>query len=163
MDYGRMNATLGVELPFTNSNIQTTIPLGYFDPLTENLKSGEPQIWKVTHNGVDTHAIHFHLFDVQLINRVGWDGAISPPEPNETGWKDTVRMNPLEDCIVACRPKAQVVPFPVQNSVRLLDPTMPAGVPLNVRSPVDGTPLTVNNDLTDFGWEYVWHCHILGH
>ncbi|MEI6153089.1 MAG: copper oxidase, partial [Deltaproteobacteria bacterium] len=29
--YGRMNATLGVELPFTNNNIQTTIPLGYVD------------------------------------------------------------------------------------------------------------------------------------
>jgi hypothetical protein len=23
------------------------------------------------HNGVDSHAIHFHLFDVQLINRYG--------------------------------------------------------------------------------------------
>ncbi len=26
--YGRMNATLGVELPFTDSNIQTTVPSG---------------------------------------------------------------------------------------------------------------------------------------
>ena len=24
------------------------------------------QIWKITHNGVDTHAIHFHLFNVQI-------------------------------------------------------------------------------------------------
>ena len=32
MDYGRMNATLGVELPFTNARIQTTIPFGYIDP-----------------------------------------------------------------------------------------------------------------------------------
>ncbi len=28
------------------------------------------QIWKITHNGVDTHPIHFHLYDVQVINRV---------------------------------------------------------------------------------------------
>ena len=41
---------------------------------------------------------------MQLINRVGWDGAIRPPDPNELGWKDTVRMNPLEDAIVALRP-----------------------------------------------------------
>ena len=34
-DYGRMNATLGVELPFTNGNNQTTIPLGYAAPPTE--------------------------------------------------------------------------------------------------------------------------------
>ena len=36
LDYGRMNATLGVELPFTNFNIQTTIPLGYVDPPHRN-------------------------------------------------------------------------------------------------------------------------------
>ncbi len=24
------------------------------------------QIWKITHNGVDTHPIHFHLFNVQV-------------------------------------------------------------------------------------------------
>ena len=99
-----MNATLGVELPFTNFNTQTTIPYGYIDPPTEILTDGEAQIWKITHNGVDTHSIHFHLFNVQVINRVGWDGAIKPPDANELGWKDTVRMNPLEDVIVALRP-----------------------------------------------------------
>ena len=114
-DYGRMNATLGTELPNTNITTQTTIPLKYMDPPTEIIKPSQAgtkigslndgtQIWKITHNGVDTHAIHFHLFDVQLINRVGWDGAIRPPDPNELGWKDTVRMNPLEDAIVALRP-----------------------------------------------------------
>ena len=111
-----MNATLGIELPNTSATIQTTIPLMYLDPPTEIIKpsaaaaprSGSlddgTQIWKITHNGVDTHAIHFHLFNVQVINRVGWDGAIRPPDPNELGWKDTVRMNPLEDVIVALRP-----------------------------------------------------------
>lgn len=64
------------------------------------------QIWKITHNGVGTHAIHVHLYNVQLINRVGWDGAIKPPDSNELGWKDTVRMNPLEDAIIAVRPAA---------------------------------------------------------
>jgi len=24
-------------------------------------------------------------------------------------------------------------------------------------------PAAVKNDLVNFGWEYVWHCHILGH
>ena len=68
------------------------------------------QIWKITHNGVDTHPIHFHLFNVQLINRVGWDGAIRPPDANELGWKETVRVNPLEDTIVALRPVAPESP-----------------------------------------------------
>ncbi len=162
LDYGRMNATLGVELPFTNFNVQTTIPLGYGDPGTEHMKDGQVQLWKITHNGVDTHPVHFHLFDVQIVNRVGWDGAVRLPDPNEIGWKETVRMNPLEDIIVAMRPVAQQLPFDMPDSVRPLDPTKPAGA-ITVISPVDGNPITVNNDPVNMGWEYVWHCHILGH
>ena len=43
---------------------------------------------------MDTHPIHFHLFDVQLVNRVGWDGIIRKPDANELGWKDTVQAPP---------------------------------------------------------------------
>ena len=166
LDYGRMNATLGVELPFTNFTTQTTIPYGYVDPPTEIFKDGETQLWKVTHNGVDTHAIHFHLFNVQLVNRVGWDGAIRPPEANELGWKDTVRMNPLEDAIVALRPVKMNVPFQVPNSIRYLDVTMaPNMTSSTMFTNVDpsGQANPVTNTLVNFGWEYVWHCHLLGH
>jgi FtsP/CotA-like multicopper oxidase with cupredoxin domain len=176
MDYGRMNATLGVELPFTNSGNQTTLPMGFTDPTTENFTdsvntttaligtAGDgTQIWKITHNGVDTHAIHFHLFNVQIINRVGWDGAIRPPNPNELGWKETVLMNPLEDCIVAMRPVSPKLPFKVGDSVRPNDPTMPLGSTQPGWDPKTGQPITVTNTITNFGWEYVWHCHLLGH
>ncbi len=166
LDYGRMNATLGVEVPFTNFLTQTTIPYGYVDPPTEVFKDGETQIWKITHNGVDTHFIHFHLFTVQVINRVGWDGAIKPPDANEMSLKDTVRMNPLEDVIVAVRPIKPPVPWELPNSVRPLDVTQPAGYTSTMSfTNVDPTnqPAAVVNDLTNFGHEYVWHCHILGH
>jgi FtsP/CotA-like multicopper oxidase with cupredoxin domain len=164
-DYGRMNATLGVELPLTNFLTQTTIPLGFIDPPTEVMNDGETQIWKVTHNGVDTHAIHFHLFNVQLLNRVGWDGAIRPPDPNEMGWKETVRMNPLEDAIVAIRPMKQKLPFGIPDSQRPLDVTMPLGTTGQFTNidPLTNNPVTVYNTSTNFGWEYVWHCHLLGH
>ena len=85
------------------------------------------QIWRITHNGVDTHPIHFHLYDVQVLNRVTWDNIIIPNDANEDGWKDTVRMSPLEDTIVALRPVIPQVPFEVPNSVRPLNPMMPAG------------------------------------
>ncbi len=166
LDYGRMNATLGVEVPFTNFLTQTTIPYGYVDPPTEIFKDGETQLWKITHNGVDTHFIHFHLFTVQVINRVGWDGAIKPPDPNEMGFKDTVRMNPLEDIIVALRPFKQSLPWPIPNSNRPMDTTKPVGVATaNQFTNVDPTnqPAAVINQAINFGWEYVWHCHILGH
>ena len=61
------------------------------------------------------------------------------------------------------------------NSVRLLDPSMPAGaylanttqqealgLPLMAFNP-DGEPIDVVNHYVNFGWEYVLHCHILSH
>ena len=163
--WGRMNATLGVELPFTSSLTQTTIPLGYVDPATETVGDGETQFWKITHNGVDSHPVHFHLVNVQVINRVGWDGTVKAPYPEEVGWKETVIMNPLEDIVVAVRAKKPVMPFGLPHSYRALDPSQP----LNVTSgftqvdPKTGNPLTVTNIMEDFMQEYVWHCHILGH
>ena len=84
------------------------------------------QIWRITHNGVDTHPIHFHLYDVQILNRVTWDNIIIPTEPSELGWKDTVRISPLEDTIVALRPIVPQVPWEVPNAIHNLNP-MDAG------------------------------------
>ncbi len=176
MDYGRMNAILGNEVPHTNVTNQTSIIQAYVDPPVELVRISDrttfigaaddgTQLWKITHNGVDTHAIHFHLFNVQVIDRIGWDGAIKPPEPNELGWKDTVRMNPLEDVVVALRPiKLTNVPFPLPDSIRPLNVTMPLGDTTGFTNVgPDGNPTTVTNELTNFGWEYVYHCHLLGH
>jgi hypothetical protein len=132
-------------------------------PLTPVSPTDGTQIWKITHNGVDTHPIHFHLFNVQLINRVDWAGVVKPPEDNELGWKETVRMNPLEDCIVALRVRAPKQEFGIPDSIRRRDPTMtPDFVGFKNVDP-NGNPITVTNDFFNFGWEYMWHCHILSH
>ena len=124
------------------------------------------QIWKFTHNGVDTHSVHFHMFNIELINRVGWDGAIRPPDPNEMGWKDTVRMSPLEDAIVAIKPIVPNLPWPLPNSIRPLDARRcRSGPPASSTRTSTRTayPVTVVNHLVNYGWEYVFHCHLLGH
>ena len=125
------------------------------------------QVWKITHNGVDTHPIHFHLYDVQLINRVGWDGFIRVPDDNELGWKDTVRVSPLEDTIVALKPVAPKLPFGLPDSVRPLNPAIPIGSTMGFANidPQTGQAITppITNQMVNFGWEYVWHCHILSH
>ena len=196
LEYGRMSGFLGVETPNAQAGLQNMILYGFSMPPTEVLDGLElppgmeatpiaqaddgTQIWKFTHNGVDTHPIHFHLYDVQLLNRVGWDGIIRKPDPTELGWKDTVRISPLEDTIVAVRPIIPPIPDEwggLPNSVRLLDPSMPAGVfleganttqrealglPLLAFNP-DGEPIDVVNHFVNFGWEYVLHCHILSH
>lgn len=193
-DYGRMSGNLGVETPNAKAGLQNMILYGFTFPPSEvidgsKLPSADPnvsvtpistsddgtQLWKITHNGVDTHPIHFHLYDVQLINRVGWDGIIRKPDLNEVGWKDTVRVSPLEDTIVALRPLIPKVPFELPNSIRLLDPSMPegvmlqnttaqlaAGLPAFAFNPL-GEPVDIVNHYVNFGLEYVWHCHILSH
>jgi FtsP/CotA-like multicopper oxidase with cupredoxin domain/uncharacterized protein YutD len=177
-EYGRMSGMLGLEMQTTDPMTQNFMLYGYVSPPVEVIKDSmtplsEPsgvdgtQIWKITHNGVDTHTYHFHLYNVQLINRVAWDGILIPPDANELGWKETVRTNPLEHTIVALRPVAPTLPFKVPNSTRLIDPTMPAGEvlagpPGGFVDPA-GNPVTVTNHLVNFGWEYVIHCHLLGH
>ncbi|RJQ54449.1 MAG: hypothetical protein C4521_06355 [Actinobacteria bacterium] len=181
-DYGRMEGKLGLELPNTQAGRQTFVLQKYMDPPTEFIKAeftpmapvanDGTQIWKITHNGVDTHPIHFHLFDVQLLNRVGWDGQIRRPDANELGWKDTVKVSPLEDTIVALRAVVPTAPFKLGDSIRLLDPTMPAGSTEGFTNidPYTGddmeggeTPDPDVNRLYNYGWEYMWHCHILSH
>jgi FtsP/CotA-like multicopper oxidase with cupredoxin domain len=178
-DYGRSSPKLGLELPNPTPTTRNFVMQGYADPPTELVMLSNPltpiglpgadgtQIWKITHNGVDTHPIHFHLFHVQLINRVGWDGAIRLPDPSELGWKDTLRISPLEDTIVALRPIAPDparLPWPVPNSFRALNPTEPLGSSIGF-SGLDplGNAVTVFNNVANFGWEYVWHAHILSH
>ena len=60
-----------------------------------------------------------------------------------------------------------MLPFAIPRSVRLMDPTTLAGSTANYvqPAPVPGTPTPagISNVVTDYGWEYVWHCHLLGH
>ena len=192
--YGRMQANLGVEAQPATSVGQNVTLYPYINPLTEIINgtnlpknavtydaNGNPvsditiqpisdatdgtQIWRITHNGVDTHPIHFHLYDVQLINRVTWDNIIIAPEATEIGWKDTVRVSPLEDTIVALRPVVPQVPFEVPNSIRNLSPPDVTGSTMGFNNIApDGTGTNpITNQLVNFGWEYVYHCHILSH
>lgn len=171
MEYGRMNAQLGVGLPNVGPAGGAAINYGYVDEpnagdvITDtipgtpigSLKDGT-QLWLIEHQGVDTHPIHFHLFDVQVVNRVAIDGTILPPDGNELGWKDTVRMNPGTNMIVALRPTHQTLPWKLPESVRAINPAIPVGATFS-----DAMGNIATNKLYNFGWEYVWHCHILGH
>ena len=168
MDYGRMNAVLGTGLASGGPSVGTATPYSYANPPTDfilnslgkqigSLGDGT-QIWRVDHQGVDTHAIHFHLVNVQIINRVAIDGQIFAPDPNELGWKETVRMNPGQDVILAVRAMSMTLPWKIGVSVRPLEPSVPLGAQF-----MDANGTMVTNTMQNYGWEYVWHCHLLGH
>ena len=117
----------------------------YDSAATETPSAGAIEVWQLFNLTGDTHPIHFHLVNVQIIQRQAFTGDPStgitlvgnpfPPDPNEIGWKETVRMNPGEVTTV-------IMQFNL--------PKLPASM---------GNPLSPRTG----GHEYVWHCHILEH
>jgi hypothetical protein len=124
------------------------------------------------------HAIHLHLLEFQILNRQRFDNARFlqdwfiinghrpitrpivlnmsdylegdpiPPEPNETGWKDTARADPQHVTRLIARWAPQEVPAGgVQPGQNLF--------PMDVEFP------TSADTFTSAG--YMWHCHMLGH
>ena len=81
--------------------------LGMLDPATEFPQLGNIEIWKFINTTVDTHPMHIHLvqfrlldkrpFDVPFYNatkKIVYTCSATQPDPNELGWKDTVRVPP---------------------------------------------------------------------
>jgi spore coat protein A len=146
-EYGRLIQTIGTSAQngFNNQGLPTW-GLPYLSTTTENPSEGAIEVWQIMNLTGDTHPIHFHLVNVQLIQRqpftgedpANWSyaGPPTPPDPNEMGWKDTVRMNPGEVTTV-------IMQFSLPN--------LPTAAMRNAVSPRTG------------GKEYVWHCHILEH
>jgi spore coat protein A, manganese oxidase len=148
-EFGRLIQTIGTfTSKSTNSQGLDTWGLPYMADSTENPMAGATEVWQIFNLTGDTHPIHFHLVNVQVIQRQPFSGVPGiqgadwqytgpemPPDANEVGWKETVRMNPGEVTTV-------IMKFDL--------PTLPAAM---------GDPLSPRTG----GHEYVWHCHILEH
>ena len=158
-DYGRLLQRGGTDTPFINNQGGTTFGRDYISAPTETVSAGEIQVWDFYNNTGDTHPWHFHLVNVQVVGRGifasttdsfgfpvptfgtftdlnGTPDQLTPPDPNERGWKETVRMNPGEVTRVIMQFKL---------------PQLPTKAMRNAVSPRTG------------GHEYVHHCHILEH
>jgi spore coat protein A, manganese oxidase len=137
--YGRLRQMLGTTAP---SLVGKGFGLDYLAPATEVVQSGATEVWQIFNLTADTHPIHFHLVNVQVLSRQPFKvvaGVFTPtglargPEPNELGWKETVQMHPGEVTSVIMKFDLPATPFPIPPSTRT------------------------------GGHEYVWHCHILEH
>jgi spore coat protein A, manganese oxidase len=144
-EYGRLQQFIG-------TNLATGVTPGFYgkkllDPPTEIAAAGSVEVWQIANLTADTHPIHFHLVNVQILSRQGinktgtgatylpnYTGGPVAPDLNELGYKETVRMNPGEVITV-------IMKF-----------DLPTGLPFTVPP----SPRTGNH-------EYVYHCHILEH
>jgi bilirubin oxidase len=64
------------------------------DPITENPALGATETWEFHNFTEDAHPIHVHLVKFQVLEREPFGGPPVPPEPWETGYKDTVIAYP---------------------------------------------------------------------
>jgi FtsP/CotA-like multicopper oxidase with cupredoxin domain len=71
-------------------------PQMWDDPITQNPALGATETWELWNYTVDSHPIHLHLVKFEVLERQLIGGAVRPPEPWETGWKDTVIAYPGE-------------------------------------------------------------------
>ncbi len=131
-------------------------------PATEYPTLGSTEMWEIVNLTGDTHPIHLHLVQFQLLNRQKINvkryqqafeaanpempaqtytpvpverylkGKPVPADANERGWKDTYRMNPGEVTRILVR-----------------------------FAPQDESPVFAFDATAEPG--YVWHCHILEH
>jgi spore coat protein A, manganese oxidase len=103
------------------------------DPVTEVVKLDSTEIWELINLTDDTHPIHLHLVQFQILDRqsfadfdylsedkLRFTGPVMQPAAHELGWKD----------IVQC----------------------PAGTVTRIIVPFSG-----------YAGRYLWHCHILEH
>jgi FtsP/CotA-like multicopper oxidase with cupredoxin domain len=107
---GPVEALLGTVGPDT---IDPTTPDGvwtertWMEPVTENPAVGATEVWEFYNTTGDAHPMHVHEIAFEVVNREGLvveeddvvqpvelDGEITPPEPWETGFKDTVIAYP---------------------------------------------------------------------
>lgn len=139
-EFGRLIQLLGTNEPSSPG----AFGRAYLDPATETPREGATEVWQIVNLTGDTHPIHFHLVNVQLLGRQPLDadtyngtpsytGPARGPARTERGWKETIRMHPGEVTSVIMRFDLPKVPFVVPSSPRT------------------------------GGHEYVWHCHILDH
>jgi spore coat protein A len=79
----------------------------WHDPVTEKPLLGSTEIWSFVNTTQDIHPIHLHLVRFQILDRRPFDvddylnykqfhymSDAVPPDPNERGWKDTVKTLP---------------------------------------------------------------------
>ncbi|MHC4685536.1 MAG: multicopper oxidase domain-containing protein [Planctomycetota bacterium] len=97
--------------PCTGGNLWLINGLGWND-ITELPQLGNTEIWRFINKSGVTHPMHMHLvffqiLDIQPGEVVGgvWSptGPAVPPPPEEVGWKDTVKVEPLNAVRVIAR------------------------------------------------------------
>ena len=170
-DYGRMDVRLGSTPNPLTPNVGSGMVVGvarYIDPPTEILtRTTRPLAHHPPRRGLPCHAL-------PPVRRAGGQpGRLDQRHQAALPGGDRLEGHHPDQPDgrhhrVRPKPAAMKLPFRIPDSNRLLDPTTRGECPRPTSCP-SLRPLAyaavaqVTNVMTNFGWEYVWHCHLLGH
>ncbi len=97
---GPKAAKLGI-LTDMGGGMLMSMPMMWEDAVTEAPLLNDTEVWEIFNFTMDAHPIHLHLVRFQVVERQAFDmitmapvGPVSAPDPNEAGYKDTVRALP---------------------------------------------------------------------
>jgi FtsP/CotA-like multicopper oxidase with cupredoxin domain len=121
--------------------------LKFDDPVTEKPRVGATEVWQIDNKTGDTHPIHLHLVQFQLLN-----SGSGSSDPNASGWKDTINVDSWRSVNVVVRWAPQNTPAGAVQPGQNLYPFNPAA-----------TLGTTDSFGFPGGPGYVWHCHRLEH
>jgi spore coat protein A len=134
--------TMGGIVDSTRPTLNGT--LVFNDPITENPRVGDTEIWEFYNTTADAHPIHMHLIDFRVINRQKFSGTILP-KTNSDGSQGGVLQ---------------------EDSIRLLGrPRVPQAGESGKKDTAKMFPGEVTRVIAKFNrpGEYLFHCHILSH
>jgi spore coat protein A len=107
VDDAPVEALLGTVTGDPNLGTGVWVKRLWMDPITENPSVGVTEVWEIYNATVDAHPMHVHEVVFEVVNRqpifvdeenqtvqVVPGSVPTPPEPSETGFKDTVLAYP---------------------------------------------------------------------
>ncbi|GAM07871.1 spore coat protein A [Geobacter sp. OR-1] len=163
--WGRLQQQVGTDALQPNGGYGQAYENQATEVINLNGKPSVREIWQIANLTADVHPMHFHLVNVQILKRQPVN-VLTPfatllntgnyftdnfdrfnftgeparaPDPNESGWKETCRMNPGEVITV------------------IMEISLPA------ITKADGSVVPTPPSLRTGDHEYAWHCHILEH
>ena len=80
-ELGRLIQFLGTDTPANASEEGPGFGRGYLDAPTEIIPAGSTEVWEIVNLTGDTHPIHFHLVNVQVLARQAFNVKSYPAVP----------------------------------------------------------------------------------
>ena len=115
---------------------------GFYDRVNWLVHLGAPRLSYIANLSGDTHPIHVHLVDFQVVNRFTFF------------WNNADHQDPFD---------------PSSDYLLSIDPQQPIGVEENVKGPKErirmnpGEMVGIAMTFSPYPGRYIYHCHILEH